>query len=164
MIVADYIHIGSNCLTWPGGRMDFSSASADWIWGVKYGETLNSDNPDESILEHDDYGGFAFDFFLARIGESLNPFQGSDQYNNITEADFLVNSGSDQYATRLIVHGVLASVAFVALFPLGAIIVRLLHFQNLIKVHAAIQVFSYLVYVAGAGLGIWLAIEKSLVI
>lgn len=56
------------------------------------------------------------------------------------------------------VHGSLASIAFLVLFPTGAILIRLASFPNLVWVHAALQVLSYVVFVAAAGLGIHLAI------
>ena len=143
--------------------MDFTSQSATWIWAIKSGEPINSDNPDEAIAEHDDYGDFTFDFLLARSGQSLNPFIGSDQSFNNTDTSLLTDSGASSSTVLLIAHGVMASAAFVILFPFGAIIIRLLHFQRLIWMHAAIQIFSYLVFAAGAGIGIWLAIEEHVV-
>lgn len=49
-------------------------------------------------------------------------------------------------------------IAFVVLFPLGAIILRILSFRGLVWVHAAIQVFAYILAVAGLGLGVYIAI------
>lgn len=63
----------------------------------------------------------------------------------------------------LIAHGVLAALAFVILFPSGAILMRLASFPGLVWVHAAFQVFAYLVYVAGFGLGVYIANEMDLV-
>jgi hypothetical protein len=63
----------------------------------------------------------------------------------------------------LIAHGTLAALAFVILFPTGAIAMRLLSFHGLIWFHAAWQIFTYLVYIAGFGLGVYLASEMELV-
>lgn len=57
----------------------------------------------------------------------------------------------------LIAHGVLASLAFVILFPAGAIAVRLASFRGVVWFHAAFQVFAYLVYIAAFGLGVYIA-------
>jgi hypothetical protein len=62
----------------------------------------------------------------------------------------------------LIAHGVLASLAFVILFPAGAIAIRLASFPGVIWLHAAFQVFAYLVYIAAFGLGVYLATEMNL--
>lgn len=63
----------------------------------------------------------------------------------------------------LIAHGVLAALAFVILFPSGAILMRLASFPGLVWVHGAFQIFAYLVYVAGFGLGVYIANEMDLV-
>lgn len=49
-------------------------------------------------------------------------------------------------------------LAFAFLFPLGAIIMRTLSFRGLIWVHAAIQIFAYILAVVGLGLGVYIAI------
>jgi hypothetical protein len=65
-------------------------------------------------------------------------------------------SGVNQQA-MLIAHGVLASLAFVILFPAGAIAVRLASFPGIAWLHSAFQIFAYLIYIAAAGLGIYMA-------
>jgi hypothetical protein len=57
----------------------------------------------------------------------------------------------------LIAHGVLASLAFVILFPAGAIAIRLASFPGVAWLHGAFQIFAFMVYIAAAGLGIYLA-------
>jgi hypothetical protein len=64
--------------------------------------------------------------------------------------------------TMLIAHGVLASLAFVILFPSGAIAIRLATFPGIVWIHAAFQVFAYIVYIAAFGLGVYLATEMGL--
>ncbi|KAK3318162.1 hypothetical protein B0H66DRAFT_602762 [Apodospora peruviana] len=54
------------------------------------------------------------------------------------------------------VHGIVASVAMVGLFPLGSMLMRVLPGRIALWVHAIFQVLSLCVYVAGAGLGIYL--------
>jgi hypothetical protein len=62
----------------------------------------------------------------------------------------------------LIAHGVLASLAFVILFPMGSIAIRLASFPGIIWIHAAFQIFAYIVYIAGFGLGVYLAKDLNL--
>lgn len=57
----------------------------------------------------------------------------------------------------IIAHGVLASLAFVILFPVGSILIRLGSFRGAWLVHGLFQLFTYLVYTAAVGIGIWLA-------
>ena len=56
-----------------------------------------------------------------------------------------------------IAHAVLAGLAWVIFFPLGGIIIRIFHSRHLIWIHAAVQVFSYAMFIAAVGTGIWLA-------
>jgi hypothetical protein len=63
----------------------------------------------------------------------------------------------------LIAHGVLAGLAFVILFPAGAIAIRLASFPGVIWLHAVFQVFAYLVYIAAFGIGVYMANQMNLV-
>ena len=56
-----------------------------------------------------------------------------------------------------IAHGVLMCLAFVVFMPAGAIVIRLGHFRGVVNVHAGIQMFAYLMALAGMGVGIWVA-------
>ncbi|KAF2828052.1 hypothetical protein CC86DRAFT_405074 [Ophiobolus disseminans] len=56
----------------------------------------------------------------------------------------------------LIAHGVLAALAFVLLFPVGAIMIRLGSFRGVWLVHGIFQLFAYIVYIVAFGLGVWM--------
>jgi len=56
----------------------------------------------------------------------------------------------------LIAHGVLAALAFVLFFPMGAIMIRLGTFRGIWLVHGIFQLFAYIVYIVAFGLGIWM--------
>jgi hypothetical protein len=56
----------------------------------------------------------------------------------------------------LIAHGVLAALAFVLFFPVGAILIRLGSFRGVWLVHGIFQLFAYIVYIVAFGLGIWM--------
>jgi len=72
-----------------------------------------------------------------------------------------LNDLSSSFLTRepniLIAHGVLATLAFVIIFPCGAISMRLLSFPGLLWFHAILQGLGYLSFVVAFGMGIWLA-------
>lgn len=53
-------------------------------------------------------------------------------------------------------HGILASLAFVILFPIGSILMRVVPGRLALFAHAGTQVIAVLIYVAAAGLGIHL--------
>lgn len=57
----------------------------------------------------------------------------------------------------IIAHGVLACLAFVIFFPASAITIRLARFSGAIWVHAALNAFALMLYIAAVGLGIYFA-------
>ncbi|KAJ4288559.1 hypothetical protein N0V90_011796 [Kalmusia sp. IMI 367209] len=63
---------------------------------------------------------------------------------------------ADGVTSFSIAHGVLASLAFVILFPMGSILIRLGSFPGLWLVHGLFQLFAFLVYISAFGIGIWL--------
>jgi hypothetical protein len=64
---------------------------------------------------------------------------------------------------RLAAHGILAALAFVVLFPSGAIAVRLASFRLVVWFHAGFQMFAYVVYIAAFGLGVTMANDMEVV-
>ena len=56
-----------------------------------------------------------------------------------------------------IAHGTIMCLAFVIFFPLGSFVIRLGHFKGVVYVHAGIQMFAYIMALAGMGLGIYVA-------
>lgn len=62
----------------------------------------------------------------------------------------------------LIAHGVLASLAFVILFPAGAIAIRLASFPGVVWFHAIFQMLAYLIYIAAFGLGVYIAMQMEM--
>jgi hypothetical protein len=61
----------------------------------------------------------------------------------------------------IIIHGVLMALCFLILFPLGAIFLRTLKMESVVRFHGAWQTVTYLITLAGAGLGIWIATRKQ---
>ncbi|KLU87303.1 hypothetical protein MAPG_06304, partial [Magnaporthiopsis poae ATCC 64411] len=62
----------------------------------------------------------------------------------------------NQAMYRRSVHGILASLAFVILFPIGSILMRIVPGRLALFAHAGTQVVAVIIYVAAAGLGIHL--------
>lgn len=58
-------------------------------------------------------------------------------------------------------HAIMAAVAFIFIFPIGAILVRVASFAGLHWVHAAIQVFGLLLFTAAVGCGIWMGVSTE---
>ena len=68
----------------------------------------------------------------------------------------------DRATNILIAHAVIASLVWVMFIPTGAILLRV-NLKNpiILKLHAIIQVLSYLLFLVAAGMGIWLARQTS---
>lgn len=58
------------------------------------------------------------------------------------------------------VHGALAALAMVVLFPVGSIAMRVI--PGPIWIHAMAQIIAYVVYIAGVGLGLYLVREVQI--
>ena len=154
-----------NCSAWLGGSMDFTSNSATWIWASRAGMPLVSDNVHENILVHQQQGVFEWDFTAAKGGQDVNPFLSLNS-SNITDG-----FGGGGYNTKKVwhqndsiplAHAIMASFAFLVLFPTGAIVIRVSESRRLVRVHATIQIVAYTILFAAMGLGIHMGITGQL--
>ncbi|KAF2736340.1 hypothetical protein EJ04DRAFT_533729 [Polyplosphaeria fusca] len=84
-----------------------------------------------------------------------NPYAGGDPGAAGGFGGFDIGAFLSALEPKLIAHGVLASLAFVIFFPLGAIMIRIASFPGLWWVHGLFQVFAYALFTAAVGLGIW---------
>ena len=165
----------SNCHRWNGGSTDFSSSAGDWIHASRPGDPLDSADVDEEIEQHDDHGAFTWAYTSAQGGQDVNPFVSTSHSTGVSETPPTF-SGSNDSATdddddmdndeasdvMLKAHGTLASIVFLVLFPLGAMIVRIPGLNLPLWVHAGVQIFTYCCYIAAAGLGIFIAKTEHL--
>lgn len=67
------------------------------------------------------------------------------------------DDGSTESDTITNVHGIIASVAWVIFFPIGALAIRLVKSSNAWWVHASIQIFTIVLVTVAAGTGIAIA-------
>lgn len=58
-------------------------------------------------------------------------------------------------------HGILGSLAWVIFFPLGAIVIRLVHSRHAWLIHAAIQAFAAVLFTVNFGEGVWMVMKVS---
>lgn len=62
-----------------------------------------------------------------------------------------------------IAHAALGAAAFLFVFPLGGIIIKIWDHRHIAWIHAAIQTFGLVVFGASTGLGIWMAMQMNAV-
>jgi hypothetical protein len=163
--------------------MDFTSTSTDWIYAYKSGSSLAADSASASISFHDNYGTFNLNLATATGGNgTVNPFSdsvnaasktglsGSANSNDTINSDGKagpVSGSSSAIADETIImtattaHGFLGAAAFILLFPSGSILLRILHFPNIIWVHVGIQIFGYIVALVVMETGVWIAVNNG---
>jgi hypothetical protein len=52
-------------------------------------------------------------------------------------------------------HGITMGIAFLALYPMAALMMRLFNFQHILAVHIGVQLFAMVLMYFGLGCGIW---------
>lgn len=169
--------------------MDLASSKTDWIWAVKEGPPIKSDSKSANIQQHNREDSFTLDLTKARGGSSLNPFVAvgattaspssraavpmatapatgaSDAASSSSEGDS--SSGGDSSSKRAAVeraknaHGIILALVFVLFYPAGAMIIRLLSIRGVVWMHAGVQVFSYILALAGLGLGVYIGVTPE---
>ncbi len=159
---------GSNCVSWSGGTLDVKSSSSSWIWAMKQGSPLDSNDPAANIQQHDNNGQFTFDLTKAAGGNSVNPFVGattSAPGSTATGSGGALNGAAGQVkvsktttTNSIIAHGTLMGLAVVVILPLGALMMRLFSFPSLVRVHVFAQVLGFTVLLAGFGVGVWVGV------
>ncbi|KAF3197152.1 hypothetical protein TWF192_007599 [Orbilia oligospora] len=148
----------NNCKRWAGGRLDVTSHTSTWIWAQNSGQQLESSSLQEDIQQHDEnsYGIFTLDMTVAVVDDPnppapipLNPEASGSLY---TVPNELVKKRQNY----IIAHAVVMSIAFVVLFPLGGIIIRLLRhtIRQAVYVHITLQVLSFSLAIVGLATGV----------
>ncbi|KAJ5980300.1 hypothetical protein N7481_007598 [Penicillium waksmanii] len=146
-----------SCITWPGGSEDLSSSSSPWVWAVKYGTPLNTNNLAASIIEHDLEGIAAIDLQKATGGTSDNPFANSNYVNTSSSSHPIstVNTGSVE--SRRKAHAIIMILVFVIFLPSFALMLRVVPYSKIVYFHAAFQLLTLALAIAGFGIGISMA-------
>lgn len=141
--------------------MDFTSTSAPWLWAYKSDSPLSSDSKSAAITQHDNMGTLSVDLTAATGGSSSNPFLASKSSSSTapgTSTDGVTIQQSANINDALApVHGSLGFLSFAILFPLGAIVLRILSFRGVVWAHVAIQALSYLIAITVLGTGVYMA-------
>jgi hypothetical protein len=124
------------------------------------------------ITFHDSMTVFQVDFADATISSNSNPFLGneesSDDDNSTADGDddndgddaVVEDSSDDKPDTIILAHGVIMTLVFAVLYPLGSSLMLLL---GKWYIHAAWQAVAYLLMWAGFGLGSWFAKHDDVV-
>ncbi|MBA7492110.1 hypothetical protein ES702_02659 [subsurface metagenome] len=155
----------SDCYSWPGGSMDFASNGSWWLWAAHAGLPLDTSDVQASLQQHQVYGSFFWNIAAAQGGQDgVNPFLGNSAANvtyDIVGRPVPVKVWHPNDSIP-IAHSVLASTAFLVLFPIGAIVMRVTELHRLVWLHAGVQIASYAVLFAAFGMGLHVATTGQL--
>jgi hypothetical protein len=149
-----------NCNKWNTGSMSLQDSTSDWLYAHLQGAAIDSDDVNAHISQHDREGTFQWDLSKATGGSDSNPFTGAatTTSSNTTSRQTSWTRLTSEVQDRFIqAHGTLASIAFVAIFPIGAILVRLANIRHLAWTHGSLQIFGCVIFIAAAGLGVFIA-------
>lgn len=90
----------------------------------------------------------------ARQSTKLTSFSGTaDAIDRYDPHDYVPS----HYSKVRIAHAVTMSVVWLVIFPLGAIIPRVIDDRRFLRVHALIQMVGFSLNVVAAAMGIWMA-------
>ncbi|KAF6808126.1 integral membrane protein [Colletotrichum sojae] len=154
----------TNCASWSSGSMSLNSATSSWIAAWKAGSAINSASNSQSIQQHDDHTSFSLDLSQATVQTDSNPFangvvengggngNGNSGGGGSTSGGSggVVFSGGGGKSAILLAHGVIMSIVFVALYPLGAILMPLV---GKWMAHAVWQSIAFALMWVGFGTG-----------
>lgn len=140
----------------PAGKINLLDQKAAFIGSWKEGVTFSTMDEQVVLSYHDGQSKFVLDVGGADVGNSSNPFvRGTALESTLTDADML-----DKTSPFYKAHGSLMGIAWVAVLPCGAIMMRL--GWGGVWAHAALQTLGSLMVIAGYGIGHVVAQRKTL--
>jgi hypothetical protein len=150
-----------NCTSWLSGQrqLDLKSTSAPFIFAIGPDKAMRSSSLTASMRRHDYYGKFTLDMTAA-----TSPSNGSVPSPNGQNGTYTLRGASEtkkmtsDSSTAPAAHALIMIAAFVFLFPLGSLLLRVLHKALW---HGAVQVLAVLMILIGFGLGIYLSTQYN---
>lgn len=158
-----------NCESWEGGEMDLEGRSTAWIAAWREGSPLETASAEARISQHQGRDQFRMDLSSAQLAQDANPFvtgagptdggnaNGGNGGDGDAAGDGALETGNAGGASSagspvnmLLVHGVIMTVTFTFLYPLGAMMIPLV---GKWYIHAGCQVVAFLTMWAGFATG-----------
>jgi hypothetical protein len=156
--------ICKNCTTWSLGSMDTTSTKQPFIFALgPTGTTISSDSTSQNINQHTAYNDFTLDMTQASFSGSNSPDMSSGNNavsSGSTSSSAATTGAGAQNNVYTRTHGIFMAIAFVILFPLGVLVLRLGH--SVIG-HGIVQATAYCFVIVGLGTGIYLSPNLSYV-
>ncbi|KAK3694700.1 hypothetical protein B0T22DRAFT_79219 [Podospora appendiculata] len=164
----------ANCESWTGGGSISLTSSAGWIGAWKAGSSLATTGANAQISQHDDTTTFSLDMSQAAVNSDSNPFlqsststsgggssgsgdddtgSGSNSGNGVTVSDTGRSGGG-----AIAFHGIVLTLVFVILYPLGSLLMPL---RGSWVLHGVWQGISFILMLVGFGIGLHEADERD---
>lgn len=149
----------TNCSRWLQDRFNVQSRSQPFIFALGPASQGSGDpSATATIQRHDLYGSFTMDMTRAVSASAIVPQPNGDNDLYVISGS---SPGSDITNDRdwgSIIHAVVMCLAFVILFPLGALFLRLL---ESVKIHAITQTLASLLVFVGVATGIYISLQYN---
>ena len=150
-----------NCTSWLSGKgsLDLTNTAAPFIFAVGPSKEMRSSSLTASMRGHDFYGHFTMNMTAATSSEEgavplPNSKNGNYELSGASEAkDTKADSSHAPAAHALIMLG-----SFVFLFPLGSLVLKVLHKALW---HGIVQILAVVLITVGFGLGIYLSTQYN---
>ena len=158
-----------NVTRWPGTSVEANTTTRPWIWAHNPSQPFEAHRPDASLEMHNremgvDYGFFFTDMKLSEsktaaapnfpsISEDERSFGASSDASLVAASSVVKATGFRHRAWQ--VHGLLLTVAYFIIYPLGVVLLRRSSDYSF-KLHWITQVCATALMLIGALLGIYL--------
>ncbi|KAG9948381.1 CBD9-like protein, partial [Aureobasidium melanogenum] len=145
-----------NSSSWMHNHIDMSSSKQPFIFalGPKLSRS-NGGSPSATIQRHVVYGRFTMDMTKA-VSDSAPTPNGEDGAWVRSDASEAYGVSSD-YDVGSAIHAVVMCLAFVIVFPLGALLLRFVS----VRVHYMVQLAATILVIVGLGTGIYISMEYN---
>lgn len=141
-------------------QLDVQSSASPFIGAWKEGAAFDTMNLEQALEHHDDKRIYTLNLAEANVGISTNPFLDASTVQAPGQGS---QGGSDvSLGTRLLkAHGILMGVAWLIVFPAGAVLMRLR--WGGVWAHVFVQVLGTSMVIAAFGVGYSFAGKYGLV-
>ena len=159
-----------NCTKWAAGALDLGNTRQPFIYALGAdpgkGTALQSDDPGAGLRLHSFHGRFFGDMTYAisapNHGRVPPPNDPGAAPSGVSDTNFAYAFSTKAFDTHddvewvPVLHGVIMSLAFILVFPTGALLMRLLRRAGLM-VHAGVQSFGLALAVVGFSTGVYVS-------
>lgn len=156
-----------NCTRWISDYLNTSDPAQPFIFALGPDKNLRSESLDAGLGRHQFYGHFNLDMTAAFSDDGYGRVPApnvADQLAVITDASFASFASSEPYDTSEdvdrapIVHAVMMCIAFIGVFPLGALLLRLM--KSMVY-HAVAQGVGLVMVIVGFGIAVSISKEYN---